>query len=66
MFQSASTSTVDASMPWLVRFAAFNSRNDFVRRYGDLGADEFEPRGGTIPQRLLLMNGDLVDSEDQG
>ena len=24
------------------------------------GADEFENRGGTIPQRLLMMNGELL------
>src|SRR5204863_2988953 len=28
--------------------------------YGDTGEDEFTGRGGTIPQRLLLMNGQLV------
>ena len=63
VFQAASTSTIDAQMPWLVRLGALTSRNDFVKRYGDLGQDEFEPRGGTIPQRLLLMNGDLVESK---
>ena len=31
-----------------------------VRRYGDAGDDEFAPQGGTIPQRLLMMNGKLV------
>ena len=37
-----------------------HGRNDFVRRYGDTGDDEFAVRAGTIPQRLLLMNGHLV------
>ena len=38
----------------------FGQTNDFVQRYGDMGDDEFIARGGTIPQRLLLMNGELV------
>ena len=32
----------------------------FVKRYGDTGEDEFEDRGGTITQRLLMMNGNYV------
>jgi hypothetical protein len=35
-------------------------QRDFVERYGDPGEDEFSGKGGTIPQRLLMMNGDLV------
>ncbi len=31
-----------------------------MRRYGDDGEDEFAPHGGTIPQRLLMMNGKQV------
>ena len=31
-----------------------------MKCYGDRGEDEFDNRGGTIPQRLLLMNGELV------
>ena len=38
----------------------FGQTNEFVKRYGDSGEDEFEGRGGTIPQRLLMMNGDMV------
>jgi hypothetical protein len=43
-----------------MRFARQVDRTQFVQRYGDHGEDEFTPRSGTIPQRLLLMNGDLV------
>jgi hypothetical protein len=60
LFQAATLSTLGPMSPWVVRLAAFTGRNDFVRRYGDTGDDEFGARGGTIPQRLLLMNGDLV------
>ena len=30
-----------------------------MKRYGDGGEDEFTDRGGTIMQRLLMMNGEL-------
>ena len=43
----------------------FGQTNEFVERYGDLGEDEFADRGGTIPQRLLMMNGDLVKERTQ-
>ena len=45
---------------WFIRLTTYTGRNDFVRRYGDSGEDEFDARSGTIPQRLLLMNGDIV------
>ena len=60
IFQSASLRTVGAQSHWFVRLVSYTARNDFVRRYGDTGEDEFDGRGGTIPQRLLLMNGDVV------
>ena len=60
IYQSASLSTLTPQAFWLARWTAYNARNDFVKRYGDTGEDEFDSRGGTIPQRLLLMNGDLV------
>ncbi len=60
VIQSASLTTLDADSVWISRLVAYGQRNDFVRRYGDTGEDEFEARSGTIPQRLLLMNGDLV------
>jgi hypothetical protein len=52
--------TVDASSHVLVRVTRFFQQNDFVRRYGDAGENEFGQVGGTIPQRLVLMNGELV------
>ena len=59
--QSASLETIGPRSHWLVRLGTYTEGNDFVRRYGDAGEDEFTPRGGTLPQRLLLMNGDLVE-----
>ncbi len=66
LIQSDRLSTIGPKSFWLVRLAAYTGQNDFVRRYGDAGEDEFEPAGGTIPQRLLLMNGELVRDKTKG
>jgi hypothetical protein len=58
--QAASVTTLDARTHILFRLIRSGEQNEFVTRYGDGGADEFDARGGTIPQRLLLMNGKLV------
>ena len=60
LLQSASLSTVDHDSHVLVRLARFAQERGFIKRYGDAGEDELEPDGGTIPQRLLMLNGDLV------
>jgi hypothetical protein len=60
ILQAASVTTLDSESHILIRLMRQGSENDFVRRYGDSGEDELEGRGGTIPQRLLLMNGNLV------
>jgi len=60
VFQTASVTTVDAKSHIFVRLARQGQENQFVTRYGDSGEDEFDGRGGTIPQMLLLMNGELV------
>jgi hypothetical protein len=60
LFQTASLTTIDSQSHWFSRLVLFTGRNDFVRRYGDTGEDEFDARAGTIPQRLLLMNGEVV------
>ena len=41
-------------------------QREFVERDGDEGEEELLPQGGTIPQRLLLMNGDLVRRKNEG
>ena len=60
LLQSSSLKTVDANSHIVVKFARATQEGNFVRRYGDTGEDEFAAHGGTIPQRLLLMNGNLV------
>ncbi|MCB1230646.1 MAG: DUF1549 domain-containing protein [Verrucomicrobiae bacterium] len=58
--QAAYLDTIDEDAPFLVRLTKFGQQNDFVKRYGDLGENEFADQTGTIPQRLLLMNGKMV------
>lgn len=63
LFQAGSLSTIDANAHILVRLARSLGETEFVQRYGDKGEDEFEDRGGTITQRLLMMNGELVKTK---
>jgi hypothetical protein len=60
ILQAASLKTIDADSPILVQLTRYDQQRQFIERYGDIGEDEFEDRSGTIPQRLLLMNGDMV------
>lgn len=60
LVQAASLTTIDGQAHILQQIVKFGQTNDFVQRYGDLGEDEFSDRGSTIPQRLLMMNGNLV------
>lgn len=60
LLQASSLKTIDANSHILVRLARYQQGNEFVKRYGDRGEDEFGEGSGTIAQRLLMMNGQLV------
>ena len=60
VIQASSLTTINADAHILSQLAKALQTSQFVQRYGDLGEDEFDDRGGTIPQRLLMMNGELV------
>lgn len=60
ILQSSSISTLDAQTHIIFRMFRAIDENNFVKRYGDNGEDEFDGRGGTIPQRLVMMNGQMV------
>lgn len=60
ILQAASVETIDAESSLFIKLVTAVSEREFVKRYGDTGEDEFTGRGGTIPQRLLVMNGELV------
>jgi len=65
MIQAAQLSTIDNEAHVVLRLTKFGQTNDFVKRYGDTGTDEFTDRAATIPQRLLMMNGELVKERTQ-
>jgi hypothetical protein len=60
ILQAGSIKTIDSSSHLLQRVIRFLREADFVKEYGDFVEDELIERGGTIPQRLLLLNGKLV------
>jgi hypothetical protein len=60
LVQASWLKTIDGQAHVLQRLAMAGQIDQFVRRYGDLGDDEFNDQASTIPQRLLLMNGELV------
>jgi hypothetical protein len=60
IIQSASLTAIDADSHIIFQLNRSIQQGDFIKRYGDIGEDEFYIQGGTIPQRLLMMNGTLV------
>lgn len=62
VIQASSLSTIDAETHVLFRIKRDADVNNFVKRYGDSGEDTFDDGAGTIPQRLLLMNGSMISN----
>ena len=61
VIQSARVKTVDRESSLLIQLMKYGSSNDFVSQYGDSGQDEFIQGNVTITQRLVMLNGELVD-----
>ena len=61
--QAASVRTLNAQTPIFLRLVRYAQENQFLKRYGDDGNSEFEEHGGTITQRLILMNGQMVSEK---
>lgn len=61
--QAASVTTIDRKSHVVTRSIRYFTERDFVQRYGDPEDDDLAPTPGTLPQRLLLMNGELVDKQ---
>lgn len=57
--QTFTMRTVNQNAPLIMRFIRLVQENEFIQRFGDLGDDELREGGGTIPQRLMLLNGKL-------
>jgi hypothetical protein len=60
IIQASRLRTINAESHIFQKIQRSTEQNEFVKRYGDFGADEFGEQAGTIPQRLLLMNGKMV------
>jgi hypothetical protein len=58
--QACRLKTIDASSSIISQLELFGSVNDFTKAYGDRGEDEFIEQSVTIPQRLLMMNGNFL------
>lgn len=60
LVQASRLSAIDADSSVLVRLIRFGNTNEFLRDFGDRGVDEFQSEAITIPQRLVLLNGNLM------
>jgi len=58
--QASQLKTLDRDSLWLAQLARFGQMNDFLKAYGDRGEDELSIENETIPQRLLLLNGQMI------
>ena len=63
--QASSLTTLDAETHIIYRLKRLIDTGGFLKRYGDSGEDEFGSQSGTIPQRLLMMNGEVVQGHVQ-
>lgn len=60
MFQANKLAAIDNSSSIVTRLTVFGDMQEFLKRFGDRGEDEFESDAVTITQRLVMMNGNLV------
>ena len=58
--QSTKLTTIDSTSHIITQLTKFGEQNDFVKRFGDPGEEEFQDRGETVTQRLLMLNGKMV------
>ena len=58
--QSSSLMTIDAGAHVFDRIVKFGNQNDFIVRFGDPGEDEFDEKGETVTQKLMMMNGSML------
>lgn len=60
LFQACSLNALDSTRSIFVQLKVVGDTQDFLRRFGDRGEDEFDGDAVTIPQRLIMMNGKMV------
>ncbi len=64
--QSASLGTINAEANFIRQLSRIIDQGEFLERFGDQGRDEFDQSSGTVAQRLLMMNGDLLNRRTMG
>ena len=60
VIQATSLKLIDENSHVLNRLKAFDQLREFIRRFGDPGENEFDARGETVTQKLLMFNGKMV------
>jgi hypothetical protein len=60
LFQACSLTALDSTSSIFTQLKVFGDTQDFLKRFGDKGEDDFEAYSVTISQRLIMMNGNLV------
>lgn len=60
LLQACSLTALDATSSVFTQLKVFGDTQEFLQRFGDKGEDDFEANSVTIPQRLIMMNGNLV------
>ncbi len=60
IIQSCRLAAIDNNSSIFLQLKAFGDGQEFLRRFGDRGEDEFDSDPVTITQRLLMMNGNMV------
>lgn len=60
LLQACSLTTLDSTSSIFTQLKVFSDTQDFLKRFGDRGEDDFESDSVTIAQRLIMMNGNLV------
>ena len=60
LFQACSLTALDSTSSVFSQLKVFGDTQEFLQRFGDKGEDDFQANSVTIPQRLIMMNGNLV------
>lgn len=60
VFQANMLTAIDESSSIFTQLKSYGELQDFLKRFGDRGEDEFNADAVTIQQRLIMMNGKMV------
>lgn len=62
IFQASTLTAIDESSAFATQLKSFFELQDFLKRFGDRGEDEFADDAVTISQRLVMMNGNITQA----